>query len=59
MGPDKNFKLSKSTKQILTTMHGESYRHFKSIMIKAQLDEDVHKKAPIKRDKEKKQNVKP
>jgi len=51
MNTDKNFKMRKTTKKILTNLFGEERNVFKSLMINAQLSYEKQQRAPIKKDK--------
>ena len=48
MKPNKDFKLSKSTKRILALMDGEKRSHWKKMMIEAEVAEKNAKFAKIK-----------
>lgn len=48
MKPDKNFKLSKSSKRILASMPLDKRSSFKKLMIQAELTETRAKNAKIK-----------
>lgn len=41
MRANQNFKLSKSTKRVLGTLHGEDHAVYKKLMILAQLHQNV------------------
>jgi hypothetical protein len=51
MNTDKNFKMRKTTKKILTNLFGEERNLFRSLMIDAQLSYEKQQRAPVKRDK--------
>lgn len=48
MRTNKDFKLSKSTKRILSLMHGEGRGHWKKMMIDAEVAEKNAKLAKLK-----------
>lgn len=48
MRTNKDFKLSKETKRILSRMEGEQRSHWKKMMITAELSEKMAKFAKIK-----------
>jgi hypothetical protein len=48
MKTNKDFKLSKSTKRMLTHLHGEKYNHWKKMMIDAEVSESRAKLAKVK-----------
>jgi hypothetical protein len=48
---NKDFKLSKSTKRILSSMYGESRGHWKKMMIAAEIAEKNAKLAKIREPK--------
>lgn len=50
MSPDKNFRMSKTTKRMLALMKGpdSARHHFRHMMIDAQLSEEAAKRAALK-----------
>ena len=45
---NKDFKLSKESKRMLTRLHGEKYTHWKKMMIDAEVSESKAKLSKIK-----------
>jgi hypothetical protein len=45
---NKDFKLSKESKRMLTHSHGTKYNHWKKLMIDAEVSESKAKQAKIK-----------
>ena len=46
--PSKDFKLSKSSKRILSRMDGDQRAHWKGMMIQAEISEKMAKMAKLK-----------
>jgi len=51
MKPDKNFRLSKTTKRILATLSGDKQIEYKNLMIQSQLHSAKVKTQKLKTDK--------
>ena len=51
MKPDKNFRLSKTTKRILATLSGDKQIEYKNLMIQSQLHSVKVKTQKLKTDK--------
>ena len=51
MKPDKNFRLSKTTKTVLTTLFGKERNIYKNLMIQAQLHAEKVKTQKSRNDK--------
>ena len=45
---NKDFRLSKESKRMLTRLHGQSYTHWKKMMIDAEVSESKAKLSKIK-----------
>jgi hypothetical protein len=48
MKTNKDFRLSKESKRMLTHLHGEKYTHWKKMMIDAEVSETKAKLSKIK-----------
>jgi hypothetical protein len=48
MATNKDFKLSKESKRMLTHLHGEKYTHWKRMMIDAEVSEARAKLSKVK-----------
>ena len=51
MKPDKNFRLSKTTKRILATLSGDKQNEYKNLMIQSQLHSTKVRTQKLKTDK--------